>query len=383
MAELICRLDRDRFDVHVACLSRRGSLHDRVAAAAASVTDFPISTLKSARTAVQALRFARWCRTTGIVVLQTCDFYANVFGLPAARLAGIHVRIGSRRDVFIPERTPAQQRLQGMAYRCAHRVVANARAAADKLREEGVPAARIELIANGIDASRYAVATAWDGLTVTTVAHLRPGKGIDVLLHAAAIVLARLPDVTFRIAGDGSERAKLEQLAATLGISHRVQFLGHTPDVPVLLATSSVFAFPSLMEASPNAVIEAMAAGLAVAASNAGGIPEVVEDDHNGLLVKPGDAAALADAMFRLLTNPAMCQRLGGAARETIARRFSFTKMVSDFERLYVAELGARAPRLLPHRLSSQPADGQPSSQPAHRDGVPHPLDQLESKTLQ
>jgi len=385
MTELICRLDRSRFEVHVACLSRRGALHDRVLKAAASVTEYPISTLKSARTAAQALKFARWCRTKNIGVLQTCDFYANVFGLPAGMLAGVKVRIGSRRDVSIPERTPAQRQLQGLAYRCAHRVVTNARAAASKLVEEGVPSQKIELIGNGIDVSRYAVTTAMDGRTVTTVAHLRPGKGIDVLLRAAALLLVRMPELTCRIAGDGTERPGLEKLCAALDISQRVQFLGHTPNVPALLADSGVFAFPSLMEASPNAVIEAMAAGLAIAASNAGGIPEVVSDGRNGLLVPPGDPVALADALSRLLTDPDLCRRLGAAARETIARRFSFDQMVGGFERLYVAELRARAPESLPQPLQSVSAvpAGSRSAQPPHRDGVPHPLDQLESKTLQ
>ena len=130
MSELICRLDSSRFEVHVACLSRRGALHDRVAASAASVTAYPISTLKSARTAAQALGFARWCRTAGIALVHTCDFYSNVFALPAATLARIPVRIGSRRDVSIPERTAGQQQLQRFAYRCAHRVVTNAGASA-------------------------------------------------------------------------------------------------------------------------------------------------------------------------------------------------------------------------------------------------------------
>jgi glycosyltransferase involved in cell wall biosynthesis len=384
MSELICRLDPSRFEVNVACLSRRGALHDRVAAAAASVNEYPISTLKSVRTAAQALRFARWCRAAGIALVHTCDFYSNVFALPPATLARIPVRIGSRRDVSIPERTPGQQRLQRLAYRCAHRVVTNAGASAAKLMQEGVPAGQIEQISNGIDLSRHAAAAVMDGRSVTTVAHLRPGKGIDVLLKAAAALLTRLPDVTFRIAGDGTERPALQALCTTLGISERVQFLGHTPDIPALLRSSSVFAFPSLMEASPNAVIEAMASGLAVAASNAGGIPEVVEHERNGLLVPPGDPRALSDALVRLLTDTALSQKLGIAARETIARRFSFERMVDAFERLYIDELKRRAPERLPERVRNVlPAGGSRSADAAHRDGIPHALEQFESKTLQ
>jgi hypothetical protein len=138
------------------------------------------------------------------------------------------------------------------------------------------------------------------------------------------------------------------------------------------------------MEASPNAVIEAMASGLAVAASNAGGIPEVIEHEQNGLLVPPGDPGALSDALVRLLTNSALSQRLGTAARATIVKRFSFERMVDAFEQLYIGEMKRRAPERLPERLRSIATGGAGrSTDAAHRDGVAHPLEQFESKTLQ
>jgi len=359
MTELICRLDRRAFDVQVACLSRRGALHDRVAAAA-TVTEFPIRGLLSHGTAMQAARFAGWCRTHAIRVVHACDFYANVFALPSAAAARVPVRIGSRRDLFIPERTAAQQTLQRLSYRFAHRIVANSQAAASQLKLEGVPGSRICHIANGLDLKAYASRPSFTGpLTVTTVAHLRPGKGIDVLLEAAAVLLRRVPNVTFRIAGDGSLRQELEGRSGSLGVTGRVQFLGHATDVPALLRTSSIFAFPSLMEASPNAVIEAMAAGLAVVASNVGGIPEVVRHEYNGLLVPPSDAGALAAALERLITHPGLAERLGDEARETVARRFSFERMVSEFEQLYC------------------------NSTAPHGHGVPDSLDKLESESVQ
>jgi glycosyltransferase involved in cell wall biosynthesis len=120
-----------------------------------------------------------------------------------------------------------------------------------------------------------------------------------------------------------------------------------------------VFAFPSLMEASPNAVLEAMAAGLAVAATNVGGIPEVVRHEDNGLLVAPGDPAPLADAVQRLVTEPGLAERLGRRARATVEQRFSFERMVGQFERLY---RGSAA---------------------AHGDRVPDPVDELESGIVQ
>jgi glycosyltransferase involved in cell wall biosynthesis len=378
MCELICRIDPARFDLHVACLGREGSLYDRVAAAA-PVTEFPIRGLITAGAARQAARFAAWCRTRNIAVMHACDFYANVFALAPAAVAGIAVRIGSRRDVSIPERTAAQARVQRLAYRCAHRVVTNSGAAAARLVEEGVASERITLIANGIDMSQYAGAPDVSARTITTVAHLRPGKGIDVLLDAAALLCREVPDVLFRIAGDGGLRASLEARRARLGLEARVQFLGHVADVPTLLGRGGIFAFPSLMEASPNAVIEAMSAGLPVVATNVGGIPEVVEHDRNGLLVPAGDPAALASALRNLLGDAPRCRRLGAAARATIGERFSHERMVDAFHTLYLSELGRRRPEA----VTGGAAVGKTSPPAAHGDRVPVRVEPFESKMLQ
>jgi glycosyltransferase involved in cell wall biosynthesis len=356
MTQLICRLDSRVFDVHVACLAREGALRGRVEAAGLSITEFPIHSLKSASTAGQMWRFARWCREHGIQVVQACDFYANVFALPAAALARVPVRIGSRRDVFMPERTPAQQRLQGYSYQFAHRVVANSSAAVDRLIEEGVLDRKIAHIANGLDLDRYdtGARAARPRRVITTVANLRQGKGHDVLLKAAAHVIRRIPDVTFQIVGDGPQREELERLASTLRISAQVHFLGYRDDVPALLQQSDVFAFPSFMEASPNAVLEAMAAGLPIVATRVGGIPEVIEHERTGLLVAPGDDRSLAAAIVREIERPVLAAQFGDAARQVVESRFSFVRMVGEFQQLYFDELAARvAPEVLTWAASS------------------------------
>jgi len=362
ITELIRRLDSRLFTVHVACLAGRGALRSRIEPAA-SIAEFPISSLKSGSTARQVARFARWCREHGIQAVMTCDFYANVFGLPGAALAGVPVRVGSRRDVSMPERTPGQQRLQRLAYQLAHRVVGNSQAAVERLIEEGVPDWRIVKIENGIDRSRFVTAAPNDGTplsssrarrVVTTVANLRPGKGHEVLLKAAARVLRRIPDARFQIVGDGSRRPELEQQASALRISAQVAFLGHRDDVPDVLRESDIFAFPSFMEASPNAVIEAMAAGLPVVATRAGGIPEVIEHERSGLLVPPGDERALAAAILRLIERPELASRVAEAARQRVESRFSFDRMAGEFQELFLHELSARvAPEVLTWAASS------------------------------
>ena len=150
MSELIRRLDPGRFKVHVACLHKQGAWLPRVAERAASVVEFPIQGFARAATVVQMLSFARWCRRERIAVVQTCDLYANIFGLPGAALARVPVRIGSRRELN-PDKTPAQIRLQRLAYRSATKVVANSLAARKILETEGLARQSIAVIPNGVD----------------------------------------------------------------------------------------------------------------------------------------------------------------------------------------------------------------------------------------
>ena len=122
----------------------------RVAERAASVVEFPIQGFARAATVVQMLTFARWCRRERIAVVQTCDLYANIFGLPGAALARVPVRIGSRRELN-PDKTPGQIRLQRLAYRSATKVVANSQAARQILEAEGLEPRSIAVIPNGVD----------------------------------------------------------------------------------------------------------------------------------------------------------------------------------------------------------------------------------------
>jgi glycosyltransferase involved in cell wall biosynthesis len=174
--------------------------------------------------------------------------------------------------------------------------------------------------------------------TVVTVANLRSEKAHEVLLHAAAHLLPRHRDLRYLIVGDGPRRAELKRLATSLGLDSRVTFMGHREDVPALLARADLFVLPSRSEAFPNGAMEAMAAGLPVIASRVGGLLDLIEDGRTGILVPPGDVAALAAAIEPLVLNPARAFALGSAAREEIARRYSFERMVGAFERLYVTQ---------------------------------------------
>jgi glycosyltransferase involved in cell wall biosynthesis len=338
MSELIQRLDRTRFDVHVACFHKEGPWLPRVEASA-PVTAFPIRGFARPATLARAAGFARWCRANRIAGVLACDLYANSFALPAAALGGVAARFGSRRELN-PDKSAAQIALQRHAYRFAHAVVANSRAAARQLESEGVPLERIRVIPNGIVAERYAARRASPRIaTVATVANLRREKAHEVLLAAAARLAPRHADLTFLIIGDGPRDAELRALAASLGVAGRVEFLGHREDVPALLARADLFVLPSRSEAFPNGAIEAMAAGLPVIASRVGGLIDLIDEGRTGLLVEPDNPAALADAIASLVESPARAAALGAAARDEVTRRYSFDRMVRSFEALLLSQL--------------------------------------------
>jgi glycosyltransferase involved in cell wall biosynthesis len=168
------------------------------------------------------------------------------------------------------------------------------------------------------------------GKVVTTVSVLREGKGIEVLLDAIPAVLARHPEARFLIAGDGPLRESLEARSVD-----RVTWAGFRRDVPELLAASDLFVLPSLGDAYPTVLMEAMAAGLPVVSTRVGGIPEIVDDGRTGRLVPPGDAAALASAISDLLDSREQREALGQAARVEAERRFSKEVWVARLKEIY------------------------------------------------
>jgi L-malate glycosyltransferase len=342
MTELVRRLDRSRFDVSVACFHREGAWLPRVVECA-PVIEFPIRAFARPGTVRQAAAFARWCRRQRIKAVQACDLYANVFALPAAALAGVPVRIGSRRELN-PDKSDAQISLQRHAYRCAHVVVANSSAGRAHLEREGVPSSRIRVIPNGIAADRFRPTSRVQPVqTIVTVANLRREKAHDVLLRAAALLVPTHGNLRFVIAGEGPCASALRALAASLRLDGHVEFLGHVTDVPALLGRADAFVLPSLTEAFPNAAMEAMAAGLPVVASAVGGLLDLIDHGHTGLLAPAGDPSALAAAISTLVSDPVRAARLGAAAREHVASRYSFDRMVRSFEDLYLAHLGEAA----------------------------------------
>ena len=222
------------------------------------------------------------------------------------------------------------------------------------MRELGGAPEKIAVICNGVDLKRYergaGRARVRQGLGLPaparlaiTVATLKEQKGHRYLIEAASLVIGRFPDLHLAFVGDGALREDLRAQARSLGIAGHVHFLGSRGDVPDLLATSDYFILPSLWEGLPMALVEAMASGLPVVATAVSGTSEVVASESAGILVPPGDAAALARAIAVLLSEPGRARAMGEAARERVRTAFSATKQAREHVALYRRERGLAA----------------------------------------
>jgi glycosyltransferase involved in cell wall biosynthesis len=391
MVELMRRLDRRTFEVHVACVHRGGPLEARALEGAASIASFPINGFARPSAVQQLLAFARWCRRIDADVVHTCELYANVLGLPAAALARVPVRVGNRRELRTPDKRRAHIAAQRLAYRAAHVVAANSAAAATQLQLEGVPAGKIRIIPNGVDCERYATGPRNRPVRrIVTVANLREEKGHDTLILAASMLAERHPEIEFSLIGDGPLRAALVRQVNLRGLRSRVRFLGERDDVPAQLAAADLFVLPSRTEASPNALIEAMASALPVVASRVGGVPELIESGGNGVLVTADDPHALSAAIGNVIDHPSFAAALGRAARATAERRFAFPAMIRAFEDLYLTSLEERAVARAargganePQRVSAarEPGRRAPASEPAGGSGGQSPSEETRLAT--
>lgn len=286
-----------------------------------------------------ALAIARILRRAGPDILHYHTSHAHTIGAAAAVMLGRRRprTVLSRRVDFSIYRHSFLG-LNGLKYRAVDRIIAISDAIRGVLVEDGIDAGRVDVVLSGVDPRRFDAVPPHDlrrelGLppatrVVLNVGALADHKGQIYLVDAAPAVLARRADVVFAIAGEGEERPRLEARIASLGIGDRFRLLGFRDDIPALLRGADVYVMPSHMEGLGTAVLDALCCALPIVAARAGGIPEMIRDGENGLLVPPRDPGALAGAILRLLDDPSLARRLGAAGPGTVEARFSVNAMV-------------------------------------------------------
>ena len=358
---LVRHLDRQAFDLQFACLRKGGDMLDEFAKLNIPIAEFRIRNLYEPRTFLQQWRFAAHLRTQNIQIAHSYNFYANMFAIPAARMARVPVVLASIRDrgVYM---TPNQKMAQKWVCRLADRILVNAESIREWLLEQGYQDSKIIVIRNGVDMSLYAGRTnsshvrrdlgiADSSPIVVMIARLNPQKGVDDFIKAASLLRLSHPDVRFLIVGaklqfqegvfshDREYLQELKQLAADLGVGEHVIFAGHRTDTPEILAQAAISVLPSHSEGLSNTLLESMAAGVPTVATNVGGNPELVKDQVNGILIPVKSPEHLAQAMRAILDDPQLARRFGHEAKIMATEGFSLEKMTADTQALYRAEL--------------------------------------------
>ena len=338
-----------QYEVLVACLDGRGVLRAEIERLGLpEIREFPLSSFHDANFVRQAVRFAGYLRRQKVAVVQSSDFYTNIFGMLSAKLAGVPVRIAARRESG--KRSAFKRHIERLAYRLAQAVIANCEAVRDELIAEGVPERKVLVSYNGLELAKFkprqesqrdellasfGLSKAVDRRLVTMVANLRPVKDQATFLLAARQVRDAVPDAAFCLAGEGELLEPLRRQAAQLGLANDVFFTGRCQRVADLLAISDVGVLSSASEGFSNAIIEYMAAGLPVVATDVGGAREAVVEGETGFLVPAGDADAMADRLKQLLNDPPRMRSMGERARRIVEEKFSSTALFERTRRLY------------------------------------------------
>lgn len=287
----------------------------------------------------------RFLKRNKIDVLQTFFPDSTYLGATIGKLAGVPIIVRAQNNLghWI---TPRYRFANRLLRRFLSFTVTNSEAAKRKIeKEEHWSPNQVVLLENGVDLHRFEGIdplstienTRFDRLGI--VANLRPIKRIDLLIDALAKVRQRIPDVSLRIAGDGDQKGLLQQQVERLNLSRNVTFEGKVQDVPRFLNKVQIAVLCSDAEGMSNALLEYMAAGRAIVATNVGASSRLIQNDVHGLLVRPSDPDSLANALTALCTNPLLAKRLGASARARAATTFSRMQMVKRVEDLYASWL--------------------------------------------
>jgi glycosyltransferase involved in cell wall biosynthesis len=367
-----------RFNVLVATLDRSGPLAAAINTLdLAEVQEYKLTSFYDRNAIVQLRSFAGYLKHNNIQVVHAHDFYTNIFGMTAATLARVPVRIASRRESAV--RAAKQRLVERGAYRLAHRVVANCEEVRRQLIDEGVAPEKVVTLYNGLDLSKFT--TEFDrqtslshlGLTtdkprrfITIVANMRAHflepkpvclKDHATFLRAAKRVHDAVPDAAFVIAGEGELLEETKSLATQLGLEHDVFFIGRCEKIAELLSVSYACVLSSISEGFSNSILEYMAAARPVVATDVGGAREAIVEGETGYLVKPGDDEMLALRLIDLLNESERASAMGERGREVVREKFSSEAQLARAENLYESLLSHEEHAVVSGATTVRPGD--------------------------
>jgi glycosyltransferase involved in cell wall biosynthesis len=356
--QLLRRLDRSRFEPTVVSLKTPGEIAARIRTLGIEVLSPGIGDETGAFAAIElfleARRLPRLLGGRSFEIVHSLLFRANLLARLVAPRLGRPTLINAIR-VTPEEEGPWLRRVDRLSSRRVNRFLALSATLAKNLEARlTLPPGRVRAIANGVDlgevdralAAARPTARRQFGLhppeiAIVCVGRLHRQKGLVHLLGAFHALLQEQPTARLLLAGAGPDRAALSGTVEALRLGHFVRFLGTLADPWPLLAAADIFALPSLWEGMPNALLEAMAAGLPAVATAVGAVPEMVVDGREALVVPPGDTGALTRALAELAASPARRREMGALARQRVEDAYRIEATVAQTERLYDELLAA------------------------------------------
>lgn len=350
---LLAKVAKEReFAVYVICQSPSG-LEETLKKA--GIETIPINFM-SKNFVSTVLRIAKKLKFVKADILHTHGFFCNVIGRIAGRMSQTLIIIStvhcnpSSPLSFNPSLAKSiiqffRNKVDNFTAKFTDAVIAVSEDIKRGLVEQGVPKEKIEVICNGISLKELNEVMKGNGSfnldikqgekVVGFLGRLEPVKGIDYFIKAAEIIKAKFDNVKFVIAGDGSIKSNLEKMVKQMGLTNDFIFTGYVDNAVSLISKFDVFVLPSLSEGLNLSLVEALAIGRAVVATNVGGNSEVVIDGETGLLVPPKNAQALADTILFLLENPEVARKYGEKGKRIVAEKFSAERMRDEHLKLY------------------------------------------------
>ncbi|MFO0810229.1 MAG: glycosyltransferase [Gemmataceae bacterium] len=295
--------------------------------------------------------FLNLCRRERVAIWHGHDYKSNALGLLVRRFWPMKLVTTVHGWVKHTNRTPLYYKVDKVCLPRYEAVLCVSQDLHDSCLEVGVPADRCRMIENGIDTDDFArrsdTATAKARLNVRpgrlavgAVGRLSPEKGFDVLIRAAHALIQSGVDLELLIAGEGSEAVTLQALIVELGLVDRVRLVGHVADPRPFYEALDVYALSSHREGLPNVLLEAMALEVPVVATRVNGVPRLVRDGDNGVLIEPGSAEALAAALGAMLGDAAARARYAAAGRRTVVDHYGFKARMEKVRAIYDELLG-------------------------------------------
>lgn len=299
----------------------------------------------------QVIRLLLLAKKRKVDIIHTFFEKSEVMGWLTARLAGIPNWITSRRDLGF-KRKRIYDKIFRLTVKDCKKCIVNCGAVKDQIvRQNGLERGTVEVIYNGLDPAGYQKLLDGDSLRrglglengtplVGMIANFNfEIKGHIYFLGAAKKILKEVPGVKFILVGDGPLKARYEEMARELRLQKNAFFLGNRADVPNIISNLDVSVLSSTSEGLSNVILESMAGGKPVVATDVGGSKEMIQDGITGYLVPPSDSNALAKAIVDLLRNPDKAVAMGEMGRKIVKEQFTVEAMVKKFEKLYFSLL--------------------------------------------